>query len=304
MNINFISTLLYNIIYLFLYFCVRMLRMRMDVLTSVWSRFYVYCGETRTEFYYPFVMPCLVLFSSNQLCVLFLAVRMITLFPCVSGRIMWQWLICRIMYFHHGFPVKRRHEAGQTETGGLSDDPAWGNDVWASWRRVERLSNQTCERLCLTLVPLLKKTLFLYVLCVFLHIQGVIKLLCTQQKAEAHMLRAEEEEDVHEKEEGDDHIFTSQHQCPLIQQKVNKYPQCSSGMNKSVGCAEVLFLLYMNLGCMTCRRLPMFYNQLFPWSSQPILIQIVFISLHCMSRRDVNTMAVILIFTIHTPQLK
>lgn len=54
------------------------------------------------------------------------------------------------------FPVQWRHEAGQTQTSCLPDDPTWGNDVRPSWRRMERLSKQTCECLCLTLVPLLK----------------------------------------------------------------------------------------------------------------------------------------------------
>lgn len=65
-------------------------------------------------------------------------------------------------------------------------------------------------------------------------IQGVIKIIfcCTQQKAESHMLRREhemeEEEDVQEveaEEEEDDHLFTSQHECPLVQQKVNEWLQ-------------------------------------------------------------------------------
>lgn len=42
------------------------------------------------------------------------------------------------------------------------------------------------------------------------------------------MLREEqevEEEDVEgEEDEGDDHLFTSQHEYPLVQQTVNKYP--------------------------------------------------------------------------------
>lgn len=66
-------------------------------------------------------------------------------------------------------------------------------------------------------------------------IQGVIKIIFLQQKAESHMVRREhemeEEEGVQEKEEveeGDDHPFTSQHECPLIQQKVNEYPGYSS----------------------------------------------------------------------------
>lgn len=53
--------------------------------------------------------------------------------------------------------------------------------------------------------------------------------LCTQQRGETHVLRAEqeveeeeeEEDDQGEEEEGDDHLFTSQHECPLVQQKVN-----------------------------------------------------------------------------------
>ncbi|XP_045894746.1 coiled-coil domain-containing protein 15 [Micropterus dolomieu] len=54
----------------------------------------------------------------------------------------------------------------------------------------------------------------------------------SRHKAESHVLRAEqeveeEEEDV--EEEGDDHLFTSRHECPLVQQKVNEYPWCSSG---------------------------------------------------------------------------
>lgn len=113
---------------------------------------------------------------------------------------------------------------------------------------MEHLSNQTCERLCLTL-PLLK-THSSYNFCVFLHIQGVIKtfFLCTQQKAGSHRPRAEQEveEDVEreeEEQEGDDH---GQHECPLVQQKVNEYP-----------------------------RLPISYNQLFLCPSQPILVQIV-----------------------------
>lgn len=68
-------------------------------------------------------------------------------------------------------------------------------------------------------------------------IHGVIKIifLWTQQKAESHMVRreheVEEEEDVQEEEavEEADDSFSSQHECPLIQQKVNKYPVYSSG---------------------------------------------------------------------------
>ncbi|XP_068572544.1 coiled-coil domain-containing protein 15 [Cebidichthys violaceus] len=50
----------------------------------------------------------------------------------------------------------------------------------------------------------------------------------TRHKTGTHMLRAEQEveeqqqeEDFQEEEEGDDHLFTSQHECPLVQQKVN-----------------------------------------------------------------------------------
>ncbi|XP_044077645.1 coiled-coil domain-containing protein 15 [Siniperca chuatsi] len=49
----------------------------------------------------------------------------------------------------------------------------------------------------------------------------------TRHKAESHVLRAEqeveeEEEDVEgEEEEGDDHIFTSLHECPLVKQKLS-----------------------------------------------------------------------------------
>lgn len=89
----------------------------------------------------------------------------------------------------------------------------------------------------------------------FFQIQGVIKIffLLTQQKAGSHVLRAEreveEEEDVEgeeEEDEGDDQFFTSQHECPLVQQKVNEYP-----------------------------HLPISYNHLFLWPSQPILVQVV-----------------------------
>lgn len=57
-----------------------------------------------------------------------------------------------------------------------------------------------------------------------------------QQKTASHMLRAEqeveeedfeeeeqeEEEEEGEEEEGDDHLFNSQHECPLIRQKVHQ----------------------------------------------------------------------------------
>ncbi|KAF0038403.1 hypothetical protein F2P81_008887 [Scophthalmus maximus] len=46
------------------------------------------------------------------------------------------------------------------------------------------------------------------------------------EKADYHVLRGEqkveeEEEDVQREEEGDDHFFTSRHECPLVQQKVS-----------------------------------------------------------------------------------
>lgn len=54
----------------------------------------------------------------------------------------------------------------------------------------------------------------------------------TRHKADYHVLRGEqkveeEEEDVQREEEGDDHLFTSRHECPLVQQKVNESPSWS-----------------------------------------------------------------------------
>ncbi|KAG7239086.1 hypothetical protein INR49_030047 [Caranx melampygus] len=74
-----------------------------------------------------------------------------------------------------------------------------GNDVRPSCRQMEHLFNQSCELLCLT------------------------------PKATSHMLQAEqevEEEDAEgeeEGEEGDDNFLTSEHECPLVQQKVSGY---------------------------------------------------------------------------------
>jgi len=58
------------------------------------------------------------------------------------------------------------------------------------------------------------------------------------------MLRAEQqgvdvqggEEEEEEEEEGDDLLFNSQHECPLVQQKVNKYARCSSSIFFFVNC--------------------------------------------------------------------
>lgn len=64
-----------------------------------------------------------------------------------------------------------------------------------------------------------------------LHIQCIIKVIpiCALQKATSDMLQAEqevEEEDAEEEEEGDDNFLTSEHECPLVQQKVDKYAAC------------------------------------------------------------------------------
>jgi len=49
--------------------------------------------------------------------------------------------------------------------------------------------------------------------------------LSSQQKAETHVLRAEEDALGEEEEEkGDVPLLSSQHECPLVQQKVTEYP--------------------------------------------------------------------------------
>lgn len=71
------------------------------------------------------------------------------------------------------------------------------------------------------------------IVCVVAHSESIkIIFLCFQQKADYHVLRGEqkveeEEEDVQREEEGDDHFFTSRHECPLVQQKVNESPSWS-----------------------------------------------------------------------------
>lgn len=51
-----------------------------------------------------------------------------------------------------------------------------------------------------------------------------IFFLYIQKKAGSVILREEQEVEVGEEDEGDDHLFTSQHEYPLVQQTVNKYP--------------------------------------------------------------------------------
>lgn len=82
------------------------------------------------------------------------------------------------------------------------------------------------RHVCHTFVPLLR-THGSYNRVLF-HFQGVKNFLCFQQKSGPHV----EEEDVEgeeEEEDGDDQLFTSQHECPLVLQKVNEYAHCSSG---------------------------------------------------------------------------
>lgn len=59
-------------------------------------------------------------------------------------------LIQSLIYFYH-FPAEWSHEEGQTQTCCLSAHPGGGNGVKTSWRQMEDLSRQTCERLCRTL---------------------------------------------------------------------------------------------------------------------------------------------------------
>ncbi|KAI3373924.1 hypothetical protein L3Q82_022493, partial [Scortum barcoo] len=67
----------------------------------------------------------------------------------------------------------------------------------------------------------------------------------TRHKDRSHVLRAEqqveeeEEEDVEgeeeeEEEEGDDHLFTTQHECPLIQQKISGHVSLDSDRSQPV----------------------------------------------------------------------
>ena len=84
---------------------------------------------------------------------------------------------------------------------------------------MEHLSKQACECLCLTLVPL-------FLVPIIVENFDKIIFLCTKQKAESHVPRAEQEvEEEEEEEEGEDLLFTSQHECPLVQQNISSIMQ-------------------------------------------------------------------------------
>lgn len=138
----------------------------------------------------------------------------------------WLWLMRDVIYFHM-CPVERSDEAGQTQTGCLSADPAGRDGVRSSWRQMERLSNQTCERLFQTL-----SSSFCACLCFlfFLHVPAVFEniSLSDQQGNNFHMLRPGEDVLEEEKQETvDAPFFFSHHECPLIQQKVIESPACN-----------------------------------------------------------------------------
>ncbi|KAM7374703.1 hypothetical protein PAMP_007347 [Pampus punctatissimus] len=84
---------------------------------------------------------------------------------------------------------------------------------------MEHLSEQTCE--CLRLIHTCSS---FKIHRVSINVKRLIKIifLCTQQKAESHVQRAEHEvEEEEEEEEGDDVLFTSQRECPLVQQNIS-----------------------------------------------------------------------------------
>nr|XP_046266307.1 coiled-coil domain-containing protein 15 [Scatophagus argus] len=81
---------------------------------------------------------------------------------------------------------------------------------------------------------------------------GEWNISATRHKAGSHMLRAEQEveEEDDEEEEGDDQLFTSQHECPLVQQKLSGAESWESdrshpdaGFQSNLGVPRVLWPL-------------------------------------------------------------